>query len=164
MCQIGCAQCADGSGTCTQCQQGFSLNPSDQTKCNPTQQSTSTGTVCPDGSFSNGNSCQSCDSSCQTCNGGTSNECTLCASGRYTLNGACVSADSNGICTGSNLIANNNKHECDSTARSLFLLTLSLTFVRLSREMYVLQNTQFQHRIDGEPTAMYRMFARVLPL
>ncbi|KAF8621245.1 hypothetical protein AX15_007955 [Amanita polypyramis BW_CC] len=114
VCQLGCSQCADSTGACTQCQQGFLLNPSDQTKCNPSQQTTSTGTVCPDGSFSNGNSCQPCDSSCQTCNGSTSNSCTSCAPGHYLSNGACVSADSNGVCIGSNLIADNNKHECDS--------------------------------------------------
>lgn len=114
MCQLGCTQCADGSATCLHCQQGFSQDSTDRTKCNPLQQTTNTGTVCPEGSFSNGSACQPCDSSCQTCKGGTSNDCTLCASGFYTLNGACVTANSDGICTGTNLIADNNKHECDS--------------------------------------------------
>jgi len=115
VCQLGCTQCADGSGVCTQCQSGFSQNAADRTKCNPPQQVTSSGTVCPDRSFSNGNACQPCDSTCQTCKGGTSNDCTLCASGFYTLKGACVAANSDGICTSANLIADNNKHECDST-------------------------------------------------
>ncbi|KAK2465614.1 hypothetical protein APHAL10511_002506 [Amanita phalloides] len=114
VCKLGCAQCADGSGTCLQCQQGFSQDSTDTTKCNPPQQTTSTGTVCPNASFSNGNSCQPCDASCQSCKGGTSNDCTLCTSQLYTLNGACVSANSDGICTGTNLIADNNKRMCDS--------------------------------------------------
>ena len=120
MCQLGCSRCADGSGICIQCQQGFTQDTTDRTKCDPQQQVTSTGTVCPGGSFSNGNSCQPCDSSCQTCNGGTSNGCTLCASGFYALNGACVSANSDGVCIGTNLIADNNKHECDSTFTQVF--------------------------------------------
>lgn len=37
----------------------------------------------------------------------------MCATGSFTLNGACVSANSNGICEGTSLIADNNKRECD---------------------------------------------------
>ncbi|KIL62256.1 hypothetical protein M378DRAFT_81478, partial [Amanita muscaria Koide BX008] len=114
VCQLACVSCADGSGQCTQCQSGFSLNNADHTKCNPPQQVTGSGTVCPDGSFSNGNSCQLCDSTCQTCKGSTSNDCTLCASNLYSVNGTCVTTNTDGICTGTNLIADNNKHECDS--------------------------------------------------
>ncbi|PFH50509.1 hypothetical protein AMATHDRAFT_144925 [Amanita thiersii Skay4041] len=114
VCQLGCAQCADGTAGCTQCLPGFSQDPNDRTKCNPPAQVTNSGTNCPEGSFSNGGSCQACDSTCQSCKGGTSNDCVLCASGRYALNGACVSANADGVCDGSNLIADNNKHKCDS--------------------------------------------------
>lgn len=113
-CQLGCNQCSDGTGACTQCQTNFGRDGSDPTKCNPPTQATSGGQICPDGSFGNGGQCTRCSSTCLTCTGGTSNDCVVCASGLYTLNGQCVSADSNGICAGTNLIADNNKHECDS--------------------------------------------------
>ncbi|KAI9433848.1 hypothetical protein H4582DRAFT_1982896 [Lactarius indigo] len=94
VCQLGCQQCADGSGIC---------NANDRTKCDAVQSVTTTGTVCPDGSFSNGATCQPCSTSCSTCSGATSNDCIVC-----------VPTDSNGVCAGSSMIANNNKHECDS--------------------------------------------------
>ena len=143
VCQLGCTQCADGSGVCTQCQSGFSQNAADRTKCNPPQQVTSSGTVCPGRSFSNGNTCQPCDSTCQTCKGGTSNDCTLCASSFYTLNGSCVAANSDGICTGTNLIADNNKHECDSTSVQLQCSLQQHTHVRarLPRKVYIVQDS-----------------------
>ncbi|KAF8067687.1 TNFR/NGFR cysteine-rich region family protein [Lyophyllum atratum] len=113
-CQLGCSQCADGTGVCTVCKSGFTQNPNDRTKCNPPQSTTSTGTVCPDGSFSSGSACTPCSPSCQTCTGGTSNDCIVCASGQYSFNGACVGVNSDGICQGSKLIADNNKQECDA--------------------------------------------------
>ncbi|KAI0085954.1 hypothetical protein BDY19DRAFT_986857 [Irpex rosettiformis] len=101
VCQLGCSQCADSTGDCISCKTNFSQNANDRTKCIPPQSVTSTGTVCPDGSFSNGTS-------------STSNDCVICGAGKYTLNGTCVQTDGNGVCQGSNLIADNNKHECDS--------------------------------------------------
>ncbi|PPQ73713.1 hypothetical protein CVT26_010844 [Gymnopilus dilepis] len=118
ICQLGCTQCADGTGACTTCQSGFSKDGNDPTKCDPPKSTTSSGQVCPDGSFANGASCSVCSSTCQTCTAGTSNDCILCASGLFKLNGQCVSADSNGVCQGTNLIADNNKHECDSCGAS----------------------------------------------
>lgn len=114
VCQIGCTQCSDGTGTCTSCKTGFSQDANDRTKCNPPTQSTNAGQACPNGSFASGASCSPCSSSCQTCTGGTANDCVVCASGLFTLNGACVSANADGVCQGSNLIADNNKRECDS--------------------------------------------------
>jgi len=114
VCQIGCSTCADGTGACQACRAGFSKDANDATKCNPTAQTTSSGVVCPSGSFANGAACARCPSTCQTCNGPTSNDCVVCAAGLFTLNGACVSADSSGVCQGTNLIADNNKRECDS--------------------------------------------------
>ncbi|KAG6865322.1 hypothetical protein C0991_003496 [Blastosporella zonata] len=57
VCQLGCSSCADGTGACTTCKAGFSQDTSDPTKCDPPQSVTSSGTVCPDGSFSNGSAC-----------------------------------------------------------------------------------------------------------
>jgi len=114
VCQLGCQQCADGSGICVTCKQGFTQDANDRTKCDAVQSVTSSGTVCPDGSFSNGSSCQPCSSSCSTCSGPTSNNCIICGNGQFSLGGSCVPTDGNGVCAGSSMIANNNKHECDS--------------------------------------------------
>ncbi|KIP07475.1 hypothetical protein PHLGIDRAFT_29978 [Phlebiopsis gigantea 11061_1 CR5-6] len=113
-CQLGCTQCADSTGDCIACKTNFSLNANDRTKCIAQQSTTSTGTVCPDGSFSNGTACTPCSPLCSTCSGATSSDCIICGAGQYSLNGNCVSADGNGVCQGSTLIADNNKHECDS--------------------------------------------------
>ncbi len=115
VCQLGCSECAGNTGACIACKSGYTQNPNDSTKCNPVQATTSTGTVCPDGSFSNGAQCGVCSPSCKTCTGPSSNDCAVCATGTYIFNGSCVSADTNGICDGANgMIADNNKEECDS--------------------------------------------------
>ncbi|KAF9566482.1 growth factor receptor domain-containing protein [Agrocybe pediades] len=117
-CQLGCNQCLDGSGQCVNCKQGFSQDGNDKTKCNPPTSSTTGGQVCPNGSFANGDTCSQCSSACLTCTGGTSNDCIICAAGLFTLNGNCVPANADGVCQGSNLIADNNKHECDACGAS----------------------------------------------
>ncbi|PBK76440.1 growth factor receptor domain-containing protein [Armillaria solidipes] len=113
-CQLGCSACADSTGVCLTCKTGFTQDGNDKTKCDAPQSTTSSGTVCPDGSFSSGTNCTTCSSACQKCTGATSNDCTLCATGSYTFNGSCVSASSTGVCEGTNLIADNNKHVCDA--------------------------------------------------
>ena len=122
VCQLGCTQCADITGDCTACKSGFSQDTSNPTQCNPPQSTTTTGQQCPVGSFSNGTSCSPCSSSCQTCTGGTSSDCIVCASGLFTSDDGCVSANSNGVCQGSGLIADNNKRECDGKLLSSFVL------------------------------------------
>ncbi|KAJ3802355.1 growth factor receptor domain-containing protein [Lentinula aff. detonsa] len=114
ICEIGCSACADITGDCQTCKSGFTQDANDKTKCDAEPTTTSSGTVCPDGSFSSGATCSSCSSSCQTCNGATSNDCVICASGSYAFNGSCITADSNGVCEGTGLIADNNKKECDT--------------------------------------------------
>ncbi|EPS98400.1 hypothetical protein FOMPIDRAFT_1031549 [Fomitopsis schrenkii] len=114
ICALGCEECANGTGDCITCGSGFTQSSNDATQCLAVQQTTSGGTQCPDGSFSNGSSCEQCSSLCQTCNGATSNNCIICATGSYKLNGSCVTTSSSGVCENSNMIANNNKHECDS--------------------------------------------------
>lgn len=117
VCTLGCTQCTDITGVCLACQSGFTQDANDKTKCNALESRTSDGiTVCPDGSFSSGAQCSRCSPSCRTCNGPSSNQCILCAAGSYRFNGNCVTADSNGVCQGTNgMIADNNKNECDST-------------------------------------------------
>jgi hypothetical protein len=114
VCQVGCSQCADGTGACIACKTGFTQDPNDKTLCDPVPAVTTTGTACPEGSFSDGSKCSPCSPTCKTCNGGTSNDCIICAVGQYLLNGNCVGTNSDGVCQGSNLIADNIKHECDS--------------------------------------------------
>ncbi|KAH9842471.1 uncharacterized protein C8Q71DRAFT_801907 [Rhodofomes roseus] len=114
ICALGCEECANGTGDCITCESGFTQSSNAATQCIATQQTTSGGTQCPDGSFSNGASCEQCSSLCQTCTGATSNDCIICATGSYRFNGSCLSASSSGVCENSNMIANNNKHECDS--------------------------------------------------
>lgn len=113
-CEVGCTQCADSTGACLSCKSGFSQDQNDQKTCNPDPQITSTGTTCPELAFSNGTSCQPCASPCQSCSGGTSNDCTACVQGQYMLNGVCVKANSDGVCEGTSLIADNNKKACDA--------------------------------------------------
>ncbi|KAJ4474127.1 hypothetical protein C8J55DRAFT_537066 [Lentinula edodes] len=102
------------NGDCQTCKSGFTQDANDKTKCDVEPTTTSSGTVCPDGSFSSGTTCSSCSPSCQTCNGATSNDCIICASGSYAFNGSCITADSNGVCEGTGLIADNDKKECDT--------------------------------------------------
>ncbi|KAJ7056178.1 TNFR/NGFR cysteine-rich region family protein [Mycena amicta] len=114
ICEIGCTACADGSGECTTCKNGFTQDANDRTKCNAVPEINSSGTTCPPGSFADGANCSPCSPSCKTCTGETSNDCVQCATGTFLLNSTCVSADANGVCQGTSLIANNNKVECDS--------------------------------------------------
>ncbi|KZS98770.1 growth factor receptor domain-containing protein [Sistotremastrum niveocremeum HHB9708] len=118
VCSIGCTECSDGSGDCITCANNFTADANDRTKCDPVLPNSANGGTCPSGSFASGNTsntaCTACSPVCGTCTGPTSNECITCASGSYLLNGNCVKADQNGVCEGTNLIANNNNGECDS--------------------------------------------------
>ncbi|EJD46216.1 growth factor receptor domain-containing protein [Auricularia subglabra TFB-10046 SS5] len=111
-CQLGCTSCQSGSGTCTQCASGLTVDANDRTKCIPATSQSSK--QCPDGSFLNGNSCALCSPLCKTCTGAGSDGCLVCAQGTYKFNGGCVPIDSNGVCSGSSLVANNNKNLCDA--------------------------------------------------
>ena len=114
VCELGCSECADSTAQCTTCKTGFTLDPTDKTKCDALPQTATGGVPCPDKSFSSNGVCTLCSSSCQTCTGPSSNDCVICAAGQYSFNGSCVSANTDGVCEGTNgLIADNNKHECD---------------------------------------------------
>jgi hypothetical protein len=122
VCSLNCLTCSSISGQCLSCKQGFTLSTNDPTRCNPLPQSTSSGSLCPDGSFApqGSSTCQVCDSSCKSCIGPSSGECSECAQGSFMLRGGngqgtCVRADTGGQCQGSGgLVADNIKKECDS--------------------------------------------------
>ncbi|KAG1835502.1 growth factor receptor domain-containing protein [Suillus variegatus] len=114
ICQLGCQQCADGTGDCISCASGFTQDGNDRTKCDALPQTTSNGTVCPDGSYGAGSTCAVCSPLCTTCTGPNSNNCVICGPSTYKFNGSCVTTNTGGVCSGSNLIANNVKHECDA--------------------------------------------------
>jgi hypothetical protein len=121
VCQLGCTQCASTTGVCTACKSGFSQDANDKTKCNPPQSVTSSGILCPDGSFSNGSSCSPCSSTCQTCTGPNPTDCVICGAGKFIFNGGCVGVDVNGVCQiggAPAMVADNNKHECDGKYHS----------------------------------------------
>ncbi|KDR81943.1 hypothetical protein GALMADRAFT_114788 [Galerina marginata CBS 339.88] len=114
VCQLGCTQCSDGTGACLACKQGLTQDPNDKTKCDLLPAATTTGTICPERSFSTGAQCALCSPSCRSCTGPSSSECVVCASGQYLFNGSCVEANADGVCEGTNgMIADNNKNECD---------------------------------------------------
>ena len=90
------------------------MDENDKTLCDPSQSVTSDGTVCPNGAFSDGQKCAPCSPSCSTCNGPSSNNCIVCASGQSMFQGSCVNVGTNGVCAGTGgMIADNNKQECD---------------------------------------------------
>ncbi|TFK34913.1 insulin-like growth factor binding protein [Crucibulum laeve] len=115
VCQFGCSECADTSGSCTSCKKGFTRNSSDQSKCDALPPASSDGEACPSNTFGDGINCTACSSSCATCKGPTSNDCTACATGSYMFNGSCVGADSDGVCVGSGgFIADNVRQQCST--------------------------------------------------
>lgn len=124
VCQLGCQQCADGTGDCISCASGFTQDGNDRTKCDALPQTTSNGTVCPDGSYGAGSTCAVCSPLCTTCTGPNSNNCVICGPSTYKFNGSCVTTNTGGVCSGSNLIANNVKHECDGKCIALCALSM----------------------------------------
>lgn len=106
VCPLGCTACSDGQGFCTSCIAGFTLDASRGT-CSPAN------VKCPDGFFGNGDNCQPCDGSCETC-ASSATQCVRCASGSFMLEGACVKADQEGVCEGSSMIADTVKRQCNS--------------------------------------------------
>ena len=119
VCGIGCTQCADSNGDCITCKSGLTQNTNDGTQCVAPTQTNANGVQCPSASFNSNGVCTPCSPECQTCTAGTSNDCIICGNGKVSFNGSCVGTDGNGVCSGTKLIANNNKHACDSTHKSL---------------------------------------------
>jgi hypothetical protein len=159
-CELGCDQCEDGSGICTSCAEHFSQDANDRTKCDSATVVTNTGTRCPDGGFSNGTTCLQCSTSCQTCNGPTSNDCIICANAQFKLNGSCVTTDASGVCSGSTMIANNNNHQCDGAyCAAFFALQVLIILCSLSGQVHELRYLQFQCRVDDRPGQVHGVLA-----
>ena len=75
-CAAGCKACTSSTlSSCTSCNEGYYLQPS----------GTSCLTTCPTGYFGNQttNACSACNSTCLTCSGPTSGECTSCGTGTF---------------------------------------------------------------------------------
>ncbi|PPR01948.1 hypothetical protein CVT24_011097 [Panaeolus cyanescens] len=114
VCQPGCTVCSAGTGECTICNPDMTKDGNDPTKCVLIPPVDTNNQPCPAASFSANGVCTSCPNTCGSCTGGSPNDCLTCAPGLYMLNGACVSANADGICQGSNQIANNVKVACDT--------------------------------------------------
>ncbi|KAJ3834735.1 hypothetical protein F5878DRAFT_695169 [Lentinula raphanica] len=142
ICEIGCSSCADITGDCQTCKSGFTQDANDKTKCDAQPTTTSSGTVCPDGSFGSGSSCSPCSSSCQTCNGATSNDCIICASSSYAFNGSCITADSNGECDACDGLASNG--QCVSTCPANTVAAYDEDLPQLPSRLRVLFWNRFQ--------------------
>ncbi|KAG2104308.1 growth factor receptor domain-containing protein [Suillus cothurnatus] len=80
---------------CITCASGFTQDGNDRTKCDAIPQTTSNGTACPDGSY------------------GAGSACAVCSPLARLVLGRIRTIATGGVCSGSNMIANNNKHECD---------------------------------------------------
>ena len=76
-CIANCYDCRDGS-TCQTCESGYIKY---NNKCYST---------CPEKTFFASDTCVQCHSSCQTCSGTSSNQCTSCPSGKILWNGQCL--------------------------------------------------------------------------
>lgn len=122
VCQLGCAECASGTGNCESCKEGFTKNSNDTTRCDPGSSLTSGGQVCPPGAFSDPQrNCSACSPSCLTCNGPSSANCLTCRANQAMFDTSCVDTDSDGTCAGTNgLIANNINKRCESENLSFY--------------------------------------------
>ena len=97
----------------------FTINQNDDTKCDALPAKTTTGTLCPDGSYSAGKQCALCSTTCTTCYGATSKKCIACSSGLSQFQGRCVPVGPDGVCVGTGgMIVDNNKQECDGKITS----------------------------------------------
>ena len=124
-CGPGCTTCAANTGTCQTCQAGLQVSADNAQVCVTARflpSNTTTFTSCAEGTFRSGDDCTACSSSCKSCFGAASNQCTSCQDGRGVLNGACVSIDAGtGICDGSSInnvaplafVFDNQKQTCD---------------------------------------------------
>ncbi|KAL4499149.1 hypothetical protein ABPG72_017051 [Tetrahymena utriculariae] len=82
-CKENCEAC-DQKGICTQCQQNFMFQESDNT-CRKYSE-------CSDGHYSDSEQqkCLKCHSQCKTCTGPQINQCLSCQNGKYLYNSNCV--------------------------------------------------------------------------
>ncbi|XP_072051183.1 proprotein convertase subtilisin/kexin type 6-like [Amphiura filiformis] len=70
-CHPSCQTCISDPNHCTACSQGYVEDENDHTKCVNAQ-------GCRDDQFTNGNNCENCHYTCETCNGPEINNCLSC--------------------------------------------------------------------------------------
>ena len=68
---------------------------------------------CGEGYFSNGSSCKQCNSSCKTCSGAGTDNCTSCNSEYYLSGNTCLDCPSNATCNGSSFTCNTGYSKAD---------------------------------------------------
>ena len=91
LCHPTCLTCNDANiNNCLSCYTQASLNSSNYCLCNNGYYMASYTVPCTASPCS---SCLHCDSSCLTCVNGSTIGCLSCASGKYLLNGACLSCN-----------------------------------------------------------------------
>jgi hypothetical protein len=80
--------------------------------------------ACPPNNFPSGGGCATCSPTCATCTGPSSSNCVKCNTGQFSLGGTCVIATSDGLCTGSSLVANPTNGTCDSKYLELIVTSV----------------------------------------
>ena len=109
VCELGCSECADGTGECITCRPDLTIDPNHTTQC-----IWAPAVLCPTGSFSADGQCSKCSLLCGTCKGPTEKNCTLCIGGLYFFGGDCRITDGDGVCQATNgMVANRVKNTCD---------------------------------------------------
>ncbi|ELP90997.1 fibroblast growth factor receptor 1 precursor, putative [Entamoeba invadens IP1] len=116
-CDNNCKTCEDSSTTCTSCIDGqMYLNKNKCVACNMCSPSHCFSTGCSlcnkTNYYPDEFNCFQCDSSCLTCNGGSSKNCTSCKEGQYLMEGKCILCDSN--CGENNCSSDMGCQECQN--------------------------------------------------
>ena len=98
---------------CKACAQNFYISGSFCMPC-PSGATCDGYTIqCGEGYFSNGSSCQQCNSSCKTCSGAGTDDCTSCNSEYYLSGNTCLACPSNAACNGSSFTCNTGYSKAD---------------------------------------------------
>ena len=98
---------------CKACAQNFYISGSFCMPC-PSGATCDGYTIqCGEGYFSNGSSCKQCNSSCKTCSGAGTDNCTSCNSEYYLSGNTCLACPSNAACNGSSFTCNTGYSKTD---------------------------------------------------
>ena len=98
---------------CLSCAQGFYISGYSCKLC-PSGATCDGYTIqCGEGYFSNRSSCQQCNSSCKTCSGAGTDNCTSCNSEYYLSGNTCLACPSNAACNGSSFTCNTGYSKTD---------------------------------------------------
>ena len=111
-CDASCAACSAPSGICVTCKGGLAASAADSTACVTATTALNNGTfvACPDRTYyrSSSQSCEACDSLCETCFGSASGECLRCRTPYVLVQGQCVAfSSSTGLCDSDGVVLGN---------------------------------------------------------